>query len=82
MDVKARDNFRTNLATIIEAKSLRKIHVATAAKITRAHLDCLLKGQNDPGLETSERLANAVGHSLSALLEAPEIFSAGLLTSV
>lgn len=82
MDVKAKENFRRNLATALEARELRKVHVAAEAKTSRIHLDRILKGECDPGIETGERLARAVGFSLVSLLEAPEIFSEAVLTNV
>lgn len=78
----ARDNFRTNLATAITARRLRKLRLANDARIARPHLDRVLKGEVDPGLDTSERLAVAAGFTLSSLLESPEIFSAAVLTTV
>jgi DNA-binding phage protein len=82
MDVAATDNFRKNLAVAIEARGLRKAHVAEQAKTSRMHLDRILKGEMEPGLNTSERLAKAVSFPLVALLEAPDIFSEAVLTSV
>jgi DNA-binding phage protein len=82
MDVAARKNFCRNLATAIEAKGLAKVRVAAEAKTSRMHLDRILKGDIDPGIETGERLARAVGFPLVALLEAPEIFSEAVLTNV
>lgn len=78
----ATQNFRRNLATAIEARGLRKLHLAKEAKIARPHLDRVLKGESDPGLETSERLAKAAGFTLVSMLESPEIFSEAVLTAV
>jgi DNA-binding phage protein len=82
MDVPASDNFRVNLATAIEAKGLKKFHVARDAGVSRAHLDRILKGEMNPSLATSERLAKAVGFTLVSLLESPEIFAEAVLTTV
>lgn len=77
----AKENFRRNLATAMEAKGLKKVRVAQDAQISRVHLDVLLRGDSEPGIDTGERLARAVGFPLVALLESPEIFSEAVLTA-
>lgn len=76
------ENFRKNLATAIEALSLKKSAIAVAAQTSRSHLDDVLKGHVDPTLPMCERLAKAVGFTLIALLDDADKFSAALLTGV
>lgn len=77
-----RENFAHNLGTAIEARDLRKIKVAHAAKVSRAHLDIILKNTCDPGLDTAEKLAKAVGFPFAALTVDPEEFQKAVLTTV
>lgn len=78
----ALENFRQNLATAMEAGDLKKVSVAAAARTSRSHLDDVLKGLTEPTLPMCERLARAVGYPLISLLDAPENFSAAVLTGV
>jgi DNA-binding phage protein len=82
MNVAAFDNFRLNLATAIEARSLKKTDVAASAHTSRAYLDKVIKGQTEPGISNCESLARAVGFPLAALLVSPPEFSESLLTNV
>lgn len=76
------DNFRKNLATAIDARGLKKLHVAAAAKTSRSYLDEVLKGTYDPSVSQAEKLAKAVGFPLTALFESPKDFSEAVLTTV
>lgn len=82
MDVSTSDNFRTNLATAIEARDLKKSALAEAAGVSRMHLDDVLKGNSAPTLPMCEKLAKAAGFTVIAMLDDPEKFSAALLTGV
>jgi transcriptional regulator with XRE-family HTH domain len=82
MDVAATENFRKNLAVAIEARGIKKSHLATEAKTGRSYLDSLLKGEQEPGLAVADRLARAAGFPLIALLDAPENFADSVLTAV
>jgi transcriptional regulator with XRE-family HTH domain len=82
MDVPATENLRANLAVAIEARDLSKVQVAKAAGTSRMHLDRILKGEVDPSVGLSERLAKSVGFTLGSLIESPEIFSDAVLTNV
>lgn len=82
MDVAATDNFRRNLAVAIEARRLKKSHIAAEAKTGRSYLDSLLKGEQEPGLAVADRLARATGFPLIAMLDAPENFADAVLTTV
>ncbi len=74
------ENFRRNLATAIEARELKKVAVAEAARTSRAHVNSVLKGLTEPTLPMCERLAMAAGFTLLSMLESPDNFSDALLT--
>ena len=76
------NDFRENLATAMEARGLKKINVAAAAKTSRSYLDNVLKGEVDPSMTLCERLSKAVGFPLVALLDSPKNFSESVLTTV
>lgn len=81
MDVKASERFRQNLATAMESNELSQGQLAAIAGLKRPYVSRVLSGATAPGMDQCERLAKAVGFPLSALLEAPEIFSESVLTT-
>lgn len=71
MKLKAFDHFRTNVKQCITDGGLRQKDIASKAKITEANLTRILRGQSVPGLDTCEAIANALGVSLTTLIEQP-----------
>lgn len=80
--MKASERFRLNLATAMESQGLTQRVLAERAETSGPYVNRVLRGETVPGLDQTEKLAKAVGFPISALLDAPEIFSESVLTSV
>lgn len=77
----AQDNFRTNLRTALEARTISQQKLAERAEMSQPYVNRVLQGKTSPSLMQCERMARAVGFPLIALLENPEVFSDFVLTA-
>lgn len=72
------DNFRRNVLATIEARQLKKLHVAASLNTSRSWLDKVLKGQTDPTFSRAADIAKAVGVPLRELVLPPAVFAESL----
>lgn len=74
-------NFRTNLRTAIDVRGISQSAISEATGMSKPYISRVLTGKvESPSMENCERLANAVGYPLTALLVSPEDFSESVLT--
>jgi len=69
--VQRADYFRGNLCMLIERGDVLKSHVARDAKVSRSHLDKILSGSVVPSIEAADRIADACGYPLEAMMQPP-----------
>lgn len=67
--MKVSERFRQALETAIESGRISKIQLSRKSKIARPSIDRYLDGDNVPGLDQAEKLAEACGYSLVEFLK-------------
>jgi len=59
----------TRIRKLREARNVSQVDLARRAKVTREHLNRLEAGRYDPSVGTLQRIAKALGVSVTELLE-------------
>jgi transcriptional regulator with XRE-family HTH domain len=75
MQVTAKDNFRTNLRTVIEDRRISQRRLAESADVSLTYVSEILTGRSCPTVDIAERLAQAVELDLQDLFEEPRAFA-------
>lgn len=75
MQVKAFNIFRTNLRRVMAEKGVTQEQLAERLGTKHPAISRILNGHRCPKLEACEKIADAIGVSLSDLLKNPKEFS-------
>lgn len=70
------DNFRENLRSAMEAKSVSQRQMASSIQTSVSYVNRVLQGSVNPPMDRCEEMAQTVGMPLIDLLESPKDFSA------
>lgn len=71
MIAEAKNNFRLNLRVAMQSKGISQRVLAARAETSYAYVNRVLGGIVEPSLDWCDRVADAIGISLAAMLEKP-----------
>lgn len=63
------DDFRNNVITLLEQRGMSRADLARAMDVKPPFITQLLNGTYDPGLALVERIAQAIGVEITALVK-------------